>query len=268
MPTMNIPGIGSVDKKYVYIGGAVAVGVVGYAYYAHRKTTADMSTATDGTDTTAVDPSAADQAATYEAPYYDATADYSYPGGSNVYIPPFGSGGTPVTGQAPTNNSEWNQAAEQCLQDRGTDGAAAGSALGRYLAGLCLSDAQADMIRNATGCVGLPPQGTFRITICTTPPTDGGGSTTPGTKPAKVTGLHSTAKTKSSVTLAWSPAANATHYRAYRSGVSTNIGDSGKATSIKVGGLRSNTTYSFHVRAWNGDVMGDSSATIKVKTSK
>lgn len=261
--TIQIPGIGPTKTTYVYIGGAAVVGIVGYAYWRNRQ-----AAATDTTDTNAVDPAALDAAnsaagdpamADYSA--YGDGSGYAY-GGAPIYQSPWNGNVPSPTGQPPSTNQDWDQYAYELLTDRGVEGTAASAALGRYLAGLCLSDAQAEIIRQVPLA---PPQGTYHIQICAPAPSGGGGSVT---KPAKVTGLHSTSHTKTTVSLAWSAAKDATHYRVYRSGAANNVGDSGAATSFKVGGLRANTTYTFHVRAWNGNVMGDASSSIKVKTSK
>jgi hypothetical protein len=261
--TIKIPGIGPTKSTYVYLGGAAIVGVVGYAYWRNRQSASAAATDPNATDTTALDSAnaaAADPGTADYSAYGDGSGD-AY-GGAPIYQSPWNGNVPSPTGQPPSTNQDWDQYAYELLTDRGVEGTAASAALGRYLAGLCLSDAQAEIIRQVPLS---PPQGTYHIQICAPAPGGGDGG---GTKPGKVSGLHVTSHTKTTVGLQWSPVSGATHYRVYRTGAANNIGDSGSSTSFRVGGLRSNTTYTFHVRAWNGNVMGDASSSVKIKTSK
>ncbi len=58
MPTVKVPGIGQVEKKYVYIGGALVAGIVGYAYWSRARATASEDVA----DYTTAEPSGTDSA--------------------------------------------------------------------------------------------------------------------------------------------------------------------------------------------------------------
>lgn len=149
MATVKIPGIGPVEKKWVYIGGAFVVGIVGYAYW--NKSRADAAE-TEVSDFT-------------EGPGYamdSGVDDYVNPGGSQ---PPV----EQDYNAAPSNNIEWGQAAIEFLNDQGFEGGAI--AVGRYMTRQTLSSTQANMIRAVHGAIGPPPQGDFPITITPTTPT-------------------------------------------------------------------------------------------------
>lgn len=84
------------------------------------------------------------------------------------------------------------------------------------------------------------------------------------TAPSKV---RVTGATKSTVTLSWSAVAGADGYRAYRSGVTQNVGAS-RDTSMTVGGLKPNTTYQIRVAATAGTTTGPTSGWVRAKTKK
>lgn len=265
--TMNVPGIGSVNKTYVYAGGALVVGVVGYAYYKRRQQDAQAAqdaTATDaGTSTDMTGQS--DTGALYEPPvnYDPGSYDYSMGGSVGGYSPPYYY--SPGSPSAPTiaTDAAWFQAAVSWLEQNGADSQAASAALGNYMHDICVSSAQADLVRQAEGALGRPPQTSHNIAICA--PSTGGGGTTDTTTPSAPSGLHVTGTSSSSVSLAWNKTAHATHYRVYRSGVPNNIGDT-TGTTFTVHGLKRKTHYTFHVRAWNGTKMGAASHSVSVRT--
>lgn len=274
MPTMHVPGIGTVEQKYVIAGGALVAGVVGYAWWKNRSAAADSS-ATDtstGTDTSATDVGASDASTAYDPSSYDTGSMYDYSGSVPVYQSPTGYFPPPFSSstQAPTSDAEWNAAAESVLQDRGVDAAAASAALGRYQANLCLSETQADYVRQAVAAVGDTPQTQHHISICPSGSGGGGGSSSPAGKSLPgPKGLHVTSTTKTTVGLAWSPVSGAAGYRIYRNGVGTNIGTSTGA-SFRVSGLHSHTTYKFHVRAvgHDGHYSDHASSSVTARTKK
>lgn len=266
--TMNVPGIGNVNKTYVYAGGALVVGIVGYAYYKRRQqdnqAAADATAGTDSTtptDTTGT----GDTGSVYQPPVgYDSSAyDYSYGGSAGAYSPPYyyspGSPNAPVL----ATDAAWFQAAVSWLEQNGTDSQAAAAALGNYMHNICMTESQANIVREAEGALGRPPQTSHNIAICSASGGSGGGTTTP--TPTAPSGLHVTSTGKTTVGLSWHGVSHATHYRIYRAGVSSHIGDV-TGTSFTVHGLKRRTHYTFHVRAWNGTKMGPSSHSVSVRT--
>ena len=257
--TVKIPGMGNVDKKWVYAGTAVVAGIVIYAYWSYSRraeepTTSDYTgEAIDGTD-------------------YLGT-DYAYDGSVGEYTGATGSQ-PPVykdTNPLPSTNAEWATMAVDKLTDIGYEALTASAAIGKYLARLDLTEAQADVVRQAVALLGPPPTGDFPIKIAPVTPTDPNPPTPTGSKGAELpapTGLTGTAISKTSVRLKWNPVPGAAYYRVYRKGVAYNIGSS-EDTVIEVGGLQPNTSYTFHVRAMGDDgKYGPASATKTVKTKK
>lgn len=258
---VKIPGVGPIDKKYAYIGAAGMAGFVGYMYWRNRQSAA--STDTTATDPTTVDPSTYDPSLDYSA-YGDSSG---YIGGTGVYqSPPSQVIPIPSEGQI-TTNAAWDAAAVAAASDIGVDAQALSSALGRYLAGLCVSEAQADYVRQAQGMFGMPPQTpSLSVKIC---PGGTGTGSSPGTDLAAPGGLHVTSTTTTHVSLAWNAVAGAAGYRVYRSDVSSNVGSS-TGPAFSVGGLAHNKTYHFHVRAVGSDgkYSTHSSSTVSGKTKK
>lgn len=265
MPSeIKVPGIGPVDKKYVYIGAAGIAGYVGYMYWRNRQaaTTTDTSSTTD---TTSTDTGASDTGASYDPGYnYSAYADtygsapyYNSPSGYPIYNQPI---------NQVTNNGEWAADAESKLTDNGVDALQASSAIGRFLAGLCLSEAQADIVRQAEGFSGAPPQGSFSVKIC--PPSGGSGSSggsTGGTLPGPGD-LHATAVGSTTCDLAWLRVPGAISYHLYDRRHSHAIGTS-SGTHKHVHGMARHADYYFHVRAVGADGKeGQSSNVLHVRT--
>ncbi|WP_230885265.1 fibronectin type III domain-containing protein [Planomonospora sp. ID82291] len=250
--TVKVPGVGPVKKQYVYVGGAAVAGIVVYVWWSGRQGSAGA-------------------AGTAEAPAEE-LGEAALEDGTGVpgtdYVPPVVQTPPPVVSDPAviTNNAQWAQAAVAALTDVGADTLAASAAIGRYLAGMGLSAAAADLVRQAVALVGEPPTGDHPIKLepVTTPnPTLPSGSTLAG--PA---GLKTTAQTKTTVTLSWSPVAGAEYYRVYRKGAGTNIGSS-EDTQHVVSGLKANTSYTFQVRAVGHDgKYGKPSNQVTVKTKK
>lgn len=151
MPTMKIPGIGPVEKKWVYIAAAATAGIVGYAYWNKSRAEAAESEVSDYT----------------EGP------GYAMDSGVDEYVNPGGSQ-PPVEEDyvsAPTTNAEWAQKAVAILVETGYDPIEASLAVGRYLARQTLTSTQANMIRAASAQLGPPPVGSYPITVTPTTPT-------------------------------------------------------------------------------------------------
>lgn len=155
-----------------------------------------------------------------------------------------------------STNSQWTQRAVDLLAAAGYDASSVYAALGDFLNSSPLTTEEQTIVRASLAAAGSPPVGGPYTII-----TQVGDVTL--TAP---TGLTSTAQTGTTVTLTWSPVTGASYYRAYRKGVSTNVGGS-DATSITVGGLEPNKSYQFAVAAdTTTGKTGPKSSYITVKT--
>lgn len=243
--TVNVPGAGKVKKRYILIPAGVAAVYVAYRWYQ----------ASRGEDTPA-------------------------PGADGLYssddLSEFGlsttGGATSVTGntgavvtdgtrpEAIDDNAEWTQRAVELLGNAGYDSAVVYAALGEFLARRSLDKTEATIARAALAAAGQPPiGGPYSVIEAAT------------TAPAELTppkNLRATSVGTNTVTLAWDPVTGAGYYRAYRSGVSTNVGATDAANkSITIGGLEPNKEYSFQVAAdTTTGKPGPKSSPIKVKT--
>jgi hypothetical protein len=181
--TVNVPGAGKQNKKVVAV---VAVGTVGViAYIILKKKTSGSSAATSAS--AAIDPatgypsgSAEDEAA-LAAQSSDsssgidpATGDpYGSEADEEALAEQSGSadsidyGSTAITGTTSfTTNSEWAQQCELVvppLINSATAQSDVAAAIGRFLAGLSLTTAQAQIIQVCESEEGPPPVGTFAI---------------------------------------------------------------------------------------------------------
>lgn len=258
MPTMNIPGIGTVDKKYVYVGAAGVAGFVGYMYWRNRNSTdtAVSDTTTDpALDSTAFDPSQSDYGYSYDlsgsAPVYQSPVNQTIPVTSENQI---------------TTDAAWDSEAVNRSGDIGAESSAVSSALGRFLAGLCVSEAQADLVRQVEGLLGRPPQSpALQIHICpgtpTTTPPPAGTPTTP-------TGFRVSSTDKSGVTVTWTPVTGAQRYLIHIGGGPQKYNHSvvDTAPPYRFGALSKNSTYTFNIRSVVGGVDSAASANISGKT--
>lgn len=247
MATVKIPGIGPVDKKWVYVAGAATVGIVGYAYW---------------------NKSRADAAETEVADFTEGTG-YAIDSGVDEYVNPGGSQ-APVEqdfNPAPSNNLEWGQAAIEFLSDQGFEGGAI--AVGLYMTRQDLSSVQANMIRAVHGAIGPPPVGSFPITVTPNTPTpnpepDPDPSDFP--KMTAPTGLSAHDISRNTVGFLWNAVSGARYYTLSISGKgSFNTA----STHYSAVGLKPNTRYSAKVRAYDMDKQpGPWSASRTFRTKK
>ena len=200
--TIDLPGTGPVQKKYVMIGGVVLAGTLGYAYYRNRRAAAAAAVTAPSDSSVGVDPSI-DPAT--GVPYASELGSGGADGGVSSYggsyygtgqITGYDQYGNPVystgiTGNLQyTTNSGWATQAENDLQAAGYDFTTASQAISRVLAGLTVTSAQDQMFLQAVGLDGQPPQGyptPVKIVDSPAQPVttpSGGGSTT---LPAKTT---------------------------------------------------------------------------------
>lgn len=236
--TVDVPAVGRVKKQYVYVGGALVIGIVGYAYW--QRSTAAPADIPAYTDADVTDEGVTDTAG-------GAAGGSANSGGLNV-----------DNSTTPDTDPEWVMMARDALTGV-YDDAALATALGRYITHQSLTSAQADMVRAAIGSLGYPPGGAY--------PLDTSTGSTPSTLAAP-TNLRVMAHDSSSVTIAYDPVAGAEYYRAYRTGASTNVGSTDAGNHyIRISGLTPNTEYSFQIAAdTTSATPGPKSAPIKAKT--
>lgn len=243
--TMKIPGIGPVPSKYVYIGGAVIAGIAAYSYYRASQAPADepvvdgTEAATDGTELAYGD--------AYGTDYAPDGSGYGYGGG---YAPPYYTPSNPDLARDPVTDNEWASESIEWLTDVGVDRQAASLAVSRYRLSDCLTAAQMDIVRQAVGRFGPPPQSrNLQMRSCpagTTPPPPPAS----GTKPGAPGSIRVVRSTRNSITVNWPTVRGATGYTMWRNGarVSTVV----YAGDHTFTGLKPNTSYTLAVSTLNG----------------
>lgn len=128
--TVDVPAVGKIDKKYVMIGGALVVGIVGYAWWTRSRTPA--------------------------VPQWDVDSV-----GESSYRAPAG-GSSNYTGEAPagiTTNQQWSNEALSWFQANGYDSVTGAMAIARYLAKKPLNTKEQDFMQVVTAQIGQPPTG-------------------------------------------------------------------------------------------------------------
>jgi hypothetical protein len=247
MATVKIPGIGPVEKKWVYVGGALVAGIVGYAYWNKSRV-----------DVTESDTEVAD---------YTTGTDYAMDSGVDEYVNPGGSQ-APIEEDyvtAPTTNAEWSQKAISILVDTGHDPISASLAVGKYMARQDLTSTQANMIRAASAQLGPPPVGSFPITVTPDAPKEEKPS---GSELGQVTGIRVLDRSPTTVNVTWNKVPGALNYAIYREGYSSSIGFSFDNVQRIVGLPRGKTTK-IRMRAYAFDQSpGPLSPYVSVTTAK
>lgn len=228
MSTVDVPGVGAVDKRVLYGVGAGTACLIGYIYWRRGQASADPGV------------EAFDESSLVD------TGEYG--GGKAWSFAPSPTGDIGVDSDtSPRTNAEWGQRAQEALQGAGYDVTAASAAIGAYIGHQRMTAAQAVMIRAAIGLIGSPPSGTFAIT--TLPTTTATPTPTPaGSKPAEPRGVHVTSSSRASLTLAWQPVVRARSYRIYGPGSRTTNTTS---TTRTLGGLKPGTNYTVSIVAIN-----------------
>jgi hypothetical protein len=206
---MKIPGIGEVKPVYAVGGGALILGVVGYAYYKNGKAKkAAAAAATTSAAVSAAGSSSGIDPAT-GVPYVDETGagssgidpetgipyadeageDNTYGGiDPNTGLPYYDEvtqSSTTTNPNAITTNQQWIEQAESDAENLfGATSAVAQAAVEGYMsqssAGLPVNEYT--LMQSVVGELGPPPTGTFRLIqstggSTTTPPTGGSGGT-------------------------------------------------------------------------------------------
>ena len=237
MADAKVPGVGKMDKR-VLIGVAVAAGgFVAYRYYKARQ--APAATSTDGSFE---DPGTLPGVA-------GAVKD------SNLY----GSGNTTQTSDssAVTTNAAWSQLAlTQLSQSDRWSYSDMAAALGNFLDGQPLSDAQQEIVRAAIAVAGYPPVGSHNIVP--------GGNTSITVAP---TGVAAGSITPTTVLINFVAVPGARTYNVYRSGAATPSGSAG-SSPVTLSDLTPNTSYSVTVAAVSASgAVGPKSSPVTFKTA-
>ncbi len=146
--TVQVPGAGPVKKTWVYVGSALLVGIVGYAYYKRAKTPV-------------IEPINPDALPSDRVPFTDAQVSS-------------GLGGS-LTAGAPVTVADWVRQATDRLIELGGNATLIASALGKYVTHQQLTTAEADLVRQAIGQFGYPTNdaGSYPVLLApatTTPP--------------------------------------------------------------------------------------------------
>lgn len=236
----KVPVLGKTKKWVVYGVGGLAAAYVAWKWY--QNGTADEPTGDD----MVYNPDLSE--------YGQSTAGGPFNVGGN-------NGSTVTDGTSPDaidDNAEWTQKAVELLANAGYDPAVVYAALGEFLARRALDKTEATIARAAIAAAGEPPIGRPWTVIEES-------STGTGTLPAP-SGLKSTSKSHTAVSLAWSSVSGAGSYQVYRNGSAVVTAN---GTSATVGGLSAETTYKFSVAAISTTgKTGTRSGEISVKTDK
>lgn len=255
MPTVNIPGVGAVEKKYVYVGAAGIAGFAGFMYWRNRQSAASTTDPSVSPDAS-VDPGA--------GTFFPDVSATDFGGSVPVFQSPINQTIPVTSDQQITTDAAWDSEAVAAAGDMGVDSGALSAALGRFLAGLCVSTAEADYVRRAEGMFGRPPQSpNLTVKVCPTdpgtPPPATGSATAPG-------GFRIVSTDKSGVTLGWNGVTGATLYLLHIDGNSLNHSVSTPHTSYRIGALKSKKTYHLNVRSVVGGATSPPSGTLSAKT--
>lgn len=152
---VDVPGIGNVKTEYVYAGGALVAGIAGYAWWKKRRS--------DAAGPVVLNPNDVVPATGYSpAPSGDSTVNVDGTAGKI------------------TTNSQWTSFVVDKISAYGFDPTTASVALGKWITHSTGPWVQLDIdiIRQAVGLAGYPPEGgPWPIpTVTTTPGTGGGGT--------------------------------------------------------------------------------------------
>lgn len=152
-----------VKKQTLLIGGVVVIGG-GYILIRRKNSAAAAAAAATNTDTGSTTASQDTGANLSEIPGDSSSyvsGDGSVigydPAGNPIYGTGAGGSGVPVNSGPGTytNNAQWTQAVEQLMGSDGTDAIAA--ALGKYITGQPMTDAQVTIVQEAIASEGYPP---------------------------------------------------------------------------------------------------------------
>lgn len=237
MPTVTVPGIGPVEKKYLYVGGAAILGFVAYEWYRNSQSTGAAQ------DQAAADQYSLDQETTPDSydPYYSGDSTYS-------------NEDTSESTTTWTTNADWITAAEDIAGSLGISSSTAASVLNKWLSGQQLTQDEANQVNSIRAAMGTdPPQGgPYPVKIST------GASAKQLNAP--LVKVASTTK-KSTAAVSWGKLTSAAYYEVqarsepkYGSGKWTGysqFASHATGTSANVGPLNNNKVYQFRVRGYD-----------------
>jgi hypothetical protein len=242
--TAEVPAVGKVKKAYILIPAGIAAAYVAYRWYS-RSREEEPAPGSDGLYTS------------------DDLSEYglSTTGGSTTVTGNTGSVETDGTrSDAIDDNREWANDAVDRLTNQGYSGQAVQAALGEFLARRALDRNEATIVRAALAVSGQPPEGRPWSVI------EEAGTGT-GTLPAP-TNLRKTATTSTTVSMQWDPVPGALYYKIFRSDFGNEPTGTSVDTKFTQQGLKSNTAYTFTVRAvGTTNRVGGTSNAVTAKTN-
>jgi hypothetical protein len=205
--TQPVPSPGKkLNWKWLALGGVAAV--AGVYWYSKKAKAAISPTPSDSTDSGLVATDTGD---------YGSGSDYSAYGvggyGVGGYPPGYTYPGAPIS--VPATNAIWAQQAKQLLVNDGYDAITVDAALGRYLSGQTLTDAQLSIVWAAIAQEGYPPQAV--PPPHTAPPSGQPPATTRLATPHL--GYSGGGRIGARVVLSWTAVPHATRYLVYRNGI-------------------------------------------------
>jgi hypothetical protein len=270
MSNVKIPGIGEVPKPLA-IGGAVVGLAVSYVAYKHisaskaaassAATTAAAPVATgdpypsDGTTGNPSDPNSIDPTTglTYGDEELEGVTDTGADDSGALQdvgdSAPIDTGTTTDTGTASssavTTPQQWAAAVEAQLPTLGYDASTVAAAVGRYIAGLSLTSAQATIIQAALAEVPYPGTAPPVQVTPTTPTATGGDLPAPA-------GMSDTPYS-SFVDLGWHAVTGATeyHYQVLTTAGAVVVDGATASTNARGSGLKASTAYKWRVSVEN-----------------
>lgn len=178
--TVTVPVVGTVERKWVYVGAAVVAVIVAGAYVLRRRASATTYAADPATGSLA-------DGTVYDNPSPTHTVDDTVQSDPDLI----------------TTDDGWSRVVVEDLAGLGWNEQYAAITLGRYLAGQQLDEDQANLVRTAWGLRGRPPSGQGIVLAQTQPQTPAPTTPTPAPPPSAPTGtsgakkfVHTTAYTK------------------------------------------------------------------------
>lgn len=246
MADVNVPVVGKVKSTYLYVGGAIVAGIVGYAWWNNKQNA--------GGDYLGASPD-----------------DY----GVSDYDSPLGNTGTNSTGNydetddnAITTNSQWTQACVETLTSYNFDAGLVSIALGKYLGRQGLTESEVDVVRAAIAAHGPPPVGgpyPINNALPNTPDTPPDSSAKPQTPR-----LHHVSAVGRNLILQWYPTSNTQSYIVYWSGGSKGSKSGIRETSYTIQGVKPGARYYLSVASVNaaGKRSGSTSNVVSVVSKK
>jgi hypothetical protein len=238
MPTTVIPVVGKVDQKFVYMGGALIVGILGYAWLSKSRTAPPADV----------------------APAVPLPADDYVP--NNVVDSTGSFGPNPPTGPPPiaADNVQWSSMAREQAAAFGIGSELANSAIGHYLGRQPMTATEVAILAPIIAVLGAPPTGGPYplIPSLPTPPVGGhGGEELPA--PA---GFNPVGVSPTQVALQWSRVPGAITYQVRRDGGPWQpIGSVERIIVPSPSG-----THSFSVRAVDGSGKPGAASTASAST--